>query len=158
MTVQYLSSEYSYSTIPDFVGRELHVGEWLPVEQKRIDQFAECSGDHQWIHVDPERCKRESPFGAPIAHGFLTLALLGAAVMDGGVVPADASRVVNAGVGSVRFKTPVRAGTSVRARISLVSVTPKGDSRQLAILGAVLEVEGEAEPALTADVALMIFR
>jgi acyl dehydratase len=74
---------YSMATVPQFVGRSLGISEWVTVGQDRIDQFATCTGDRQWIHVDVERAKRESPFGAPIAHGYLTLALVGALVMAG---------------------------------------------------------------------------
>jgi acyl dehydratase len=130
----------------------------VPIDQLRIDQFAECTGDHQWIHVDPERSARESPFGGPIAHGFLTLSLIGAAVMDSGAIPAGVSRVINAGVNNVRFKSPVRVNKRVRTRMTLASVEPKGDSRQLMVLRAQLEIEEEAEPALTADVTLMLFK
>jgi hypothetical protein len=75
--------------VPQFVGRSLGVSEWVTVGQDRIDQFATCTGDRQWIHVDVERAKRESPFGAPIAHGYLTLALVGALVTELGVIPPD---------------------------------------------------------------------
>ena len=103
---------YRFDTLPTFVGTELPVGEWLAVEQSRIDQFADCTGDRQWIHVDPERCALESPFRVPIAHGFLTLSLLAKELMDLGLVPPDATRAINAGVNNVRFRTPVRAGCS----------------------------------------------
>ena len=82
---------YSMATVPQFVGRSLGVSEWVTVGQDRIDQFATCTGDRQWIHVDVERAKRESPFGAPIAHGYLTLALVGALVIELGVIPPDAA-------------------------------------------------------------------
>jgi acyl dehydratase len=73
---------YSMATVPQFVGRSLGISEWVTVGQDRVDQFATCTGDRQWIHVDVERAKRESPFGAPIAHGYLTLALVGALVTE----------------------------------------------------------------------------
>jgi acyl dehydratase len=153
-----MKTPYSYASAGEFIGQEVSLGAWLPIEQQRINQFAECTGDRQWIHVDPERCAKESPFGVPIAHGFLTLSLIGAAVMEGGAIPPDVSRVINAGVNNVRFKTPVRVNARVRTRISLATVEPKGDARQLMVLKAQLEVEGEADPALTADVTLMLFR
>ena len=73
---------YSMTTLPQFVGRELGVSDWVPVRQERIDQFATCTGDHQWIHVDVERARRESPFGGPVAHGYLALALVAPTAMD----------------------------------------------------------------------------
>jgi acyl dehydratase len=78
---------YRMDTITQFVGRELGVSDWVQISQDRINQFANCTGDRQWIHVDPERARRESPFGAAIAHGYLTLSLIGAMVLELGVVP-----------------------------------------------------------------------
>ena len=82
---------YSVETLGDFVGRELGVSDWVVVDQERIDAFAACTGDRQWIHVDMERAKRESPFGGTIAHGYLTLSLLASLAMEVGIVPKDAS-------------------------------------------------------------------
>ena len=81
---------YRLATLHEFVGRELGVSDWMPVDQARIDAFAHCTGDHQWIHVDVERARRESPYGGTIAHGYLTLSLAGGAVDAGGLMPADA--------------------------------------------------------------------
>src|SRR5271167_1383068 len=96
---------YSVATIDDFVGRELGVSNWVVVDQARINAFAECTGDRQWIHVDEERAKRESPFGGTIAHGYLTLSLLGGFAIEIGVVPKDASAGLNYGLDKVRFMT-----------------------------------------------------
>ena len=98
---------YSMATVPQFVGRSLGISEWVTVGQDRIDQFATCTGDRQWIHVDVERAKRESPFGAPIAHGYLTLALVGALVTELGVIPPDAATGLNCALDKVRFIAPV---------------------------------------------------
>jgi acyl dehydratase len=84
-------TQYSLATAPAFVGRDLGVSEWVIVDQDRIDQFAACTGDRQWIYVDVDRARRESPFGGPIAHGYLTLSLVAAMVMDLGVIPPDAA-------------------------------------------------------------------
>ena len=149
---------YRFEALPRFVGTELPVGDWLAVEQSRINQFADCTGDRQWIHVDPERCALESPFRLPIAHGFLTLSLLAKELLDLGLVPPDATRAINAGVNNVRFRSPVRAGARVRARVRLGSAEPKGPERTLLTAQCVLEVENEKDPALTADVAVMVFR
>jgi len=153
-----MSETYSYATLPAFVGRELGVGNWLTIDQNLIDRFAECTGDHQWIHVDVERCRRESPFGTTIAHGFLTLSLLAKMIMDLGVIPGDVGRVINAGVDSVRFKAPVRSGARVRARATMAAAQAKGETRQLVTVAATLELEGEAEPALSAVLNMMMFR
>src|SRR4029453_12373772 len=82
---------YSMATAGEFVGRELGVSNWVVVDQDRINAFAECTGDRQWIHVDAERARRESPFGGPIAHGYLTLSLVAATVMEIGIIPPDAA-------------------------------------------------------------------
>ena len=101
---------YSVATIDDFVGRELGISDWVVVDQARIDAFAACTGDRQWIHVDEERAKRESPFGGTIAHGYLTLSLLAALAIEIGLIPEDASAGLNYGLDKVRFMTPVKAG------------------------------------------------
>jgi acyl dehydratase len=104
------TARYSLATAPAFVGRELGVSDWITVDQNRIDQFAACTGDRQWIHVDVERARRESPFGGPIAHGYLTLSLVAAMVMEIGVIPPDAATGLNYGLDKARFIAPVKAG------------------------------------------------
>lgn len=115
---------YNLDTLGDFVGKELGVSDWVVVDQNMIIQFAESTGDHRWIHVDAERCKRESPFGAPIAHGFLTLSMLVSLQMKLGTIPKGASRAMNCGVDQVKFQSPVLAGERVRARVTLKSAAP----------------------------------
>jgi len=148
--------DYTMATAQQFVGRELGVSDWLTVGQDRIDQFAACTGDRQWIHVDVERSKRESPFGGPIAHGYLSLSLLAAMIMEIGVIPPDAGTALNYGMDKVRFITPVKVGARVRMRASLVSVEPQSGGRLLLKLHSMLEVEGEAKPALIAEVLCML--
>lgn len=149
---------YSLDTLGDFVGKELGVSDWVVVDQNMINQFAESTGDHQWIHVDAERCKRESPFGAPIAHGFLTLSMLVSLQMKLGTIPEGASRAMNCGVDQVKFQSPVLSGERVRARVTLKSVAAKGSDRLLLVTGNVMEVEGKDRPALTADLVAMVYR
>ena len=139
---------YSMATVPQFVGRSLGISEWVTVGQDRIDQFATCTGDRQWIHVDVERARRDSPFGAPIAHGYLTLALVGALVTELGVIPPDAATGLNYGLDKVRFIAPVKSG----ARANLVSAEPQSDRRVLLKLQCALEIEGEDKPGLVAEV------
>ncbi len=93
---------YHMDTITQFVGRELGVSDWVEISQDRINQFADCTGDRQWIHVDPERARRDSPFGTTIAHGYLTLSLIGAMVLELGVVPPDAASGLNYGCARAR--------------------------------------------------------
>jgi acyl dehydratase len=147
---------YDMTTAPQFVGRELGASDWITVNQDRIDQFAVCTGDRQWIHVDVERARRESPFGGPIAHGYLSLSLVAAMVMELGVVPPDAATALNYGLDKVRFIAPVKAGARVRMRASLASAEPQNGGRMLLKLNSTLEIEGEAKPALVAEVLCML--
>ena len=147
---------YTMTTAQNFVGRELGVTNWVTVGQDRIDQFAACTGDRQWIHVDVERARRESPFGGPIAHGYLSLSLVAALVMELGVIPPDAASALNYGLDKVRFVAPVRAGARVRLRASLASAEPQSGGRMLLKLQSTLEIEGEAKPALVADLLCML--
>ena len=148
--------QYSMATAPQFVGRELGASGWVAVDQDRIDRFAECTGDRQWIHVDVERARRESPFGGPIAHGYLTLALVAAMVMELGVIPTDAASGLNYGLEKVRFIAPVKAGARVRTRASLLSAEAQSGGRMLLKLNCTLEIEGEPKPALVAETLCML--
>jgi len=137
--------QYGMATAPAFVGRELGVSDWITIDQDRIDQFAACTGDRQWIH-----------FGGPIAHGYLTLSLVAAMVMEIGVIPPDAATGLNYGLDKARFIAPVKAGARVRARTVLTSAEPQPGRRLLLKLQCTLEVEGEAKPALVAEVLCML--
>lgn len=142
--------------IADLAGREMGVSGWLTIEQVRIDQFAQCTGDHQWIHVDVERAKRESPFRAPIAHGYLLLSLIAPLSMEIGIVPADAAAGLNYGFDKVRFLSPVTVGSRVRLRVSIVSVEPK-PAGVIVKTSNTLEIEGTDKPAFVAEtLALLI--
>ena len=147
---------YSLATAAQCAGRDMGVSEWVTIDQDRINRFAACTGDRQWIHVDVERAKRESPFGGPIAHGYLTLSLVAAAVMELGVIPDDAATGLNYGLDKVRFIAPVKAGARVRTRAGLISAEPQQGGRMLLKLQCTLEVEGENKPALVAEVLCML--
>ena len=148
--------EITLANVKEFVGQSLGSSDWIDVDQSRIDQFAECTGDRQWIHVDVERAKVESPFGSTIAHGYLSLSLVAALAMDLGLAPKDASAVVNYGLDKVRFITPVKAGERVRLQLALVSIEPK-ESGQFVIKGkATLEIENNQAPALVAETLALI--
>ena len=149
-------TQYSMATATQFAGRELGASEWVTLDQDCIDAFAACTGDRQWIHVDVERAKRESPFGGPIAHGYLTLSLVAAMIMELGVIPPDASTGLNYGLDKVRFITPVKAGSRVRARAKLRAAEPQDDTRLLLRLDCTLEIEGEAKPALVAELLCLL--
>jgi acyl dehydratase len=113
--------QYDVSTFGQFVGQELGISDWLTVDQERINEFADCTGDHQWIHVNVERAKRESSLGSTIAHGYLTLSLLAAMQMELGIVPEGVSQALNYGIDRVRFIAPVKAGARIRNRVVLLA-------------------------------------
>jgi acyl dehydratase len=138
------------------VGQEIGVSSWISVDQTRIDEFAHCTEDRQWIHVDAERAARESPFKATIAHGYLTLALLAPTSFEILIARIDAKQFVNYGLDKVRFLAPVRAGTRVRNRIKLVGLEDKGNGRWLMTTENSVEIEGEDKPALIATSLAML--
>ena len=109
-------------SLKEYVGKEIGVSEWLTITQERIAQFAEATEDRQWIHLDRERAERESPFGATIAHGFLTLSLISQFMKDVIQVRSGVGMAINYGLNRVRFPAPVRAGSRIRARATLLSV------------------------------------
>jgi len=137
--------------LPDYVGREIGVTDWLAVEQERIDQFADATDDHQYIHVDAERAAR-TPFGGTIAHGFLTLSLLSALASRGGGIKLENTVMgINYGLDRVRFVNPVRSGQRIRARFTLAGAEEKSPGRFLLRYAVTVEIEGEEKPALVAD-------
>lgn len=130
------------------IGTELGVGDWLEVTQERIDRFAEATGDHQWIHVDPERAA-QGPFGTTIAHGYLTLSLIPS--LGGGGLPVTGAKMgINYGLDRVRFIAPVKVGSRVRARRKLVDVTEGEGFLQLKV-EVTVEIEGQDKPAAVAE-------
>ncbi len=145
------------SDLHKHVGEEMGVSSWTTLDQARIKEFAHCTGDHQWIHVDPERAAKESPFGGTIAHGFLTLSLVAPTAFELLVVRVDPKSVVNYGVEKVRFYAPVRAGKRVRNRIKLTGVDERGAGRYRVTTENTIEIENEIKPALIATtVAIFI--
>jgi acyl dehydratase len=149
-------AQYSMATASQFVGRELGTSDWVTVDQDCIDRFAACTGDRQWIHVDVERAKRESPFGGPIAHGYLSLSLVAAMVMELGVIPPDAATGLNYGLDKVRFIAPVKAGARVRTRANVLAAEPQSGGRVLLKLNCTLEIEDDAKPALVAELLCLL--
>ena len=136
------------------IGEELAVSDWLLVDQARIDAFAACTEDFQWIHVDRERAEA-GPFGATIAHGFLTLSLLPRLTSGVWAKGLGLEATLNYGLERVRFLTPVRVGSRLRNRLRLVSVEAKGSGRTLVGFENTMEIEGEAKPALVAHTLAM---
>jgi acyl dehydratase len=135
--------------LQEFVGKEIGVTEWFLVTQERIVQFAEATEDRQWIHVDPARAGRESPYGATIAHGFLTLSLISHLAHE--VMRIEGVRlVVNYGLNRVRFPAAVRAESRIRARVGLLALKQIADSLE-AIFSVAVEIEGTEKPACVAE-------
>lgn len=152
-----VASPLTYAEVMNAEGRSLPVSSWVDVPQSRIDAFAACTGDDQWIHVDAARAA-SGPFGGTIAHGYLTLSLLVPMLVDVGVFPDDGTTVVNYGVDGLRYLAPVPSGSRVRLRSEVRAVRPKGDDRTLATVHCEVEIEGVSTPALVADVLLLFVR
>jgi acyl dehydratase len=131
------------------VGQEIAVGDWLEMTQERIDQFAESTGDRQWIHVDSARAEIESPFKTTIAHGFLTLSLV-SVLLRSAITITGVRMAINYGLNRVRFATPVPTGSKVRGRFTLAAVEQTGGSTQ-ATWAVTVEREGEQKPACVAE-------
>lgn len=139
----------TFDNLRDFVGRTVGTSTWVDVPQSRIDAFADCTLDRQWVHIDVERARRESPFGAPVAHGFLTLSLLPVTTYEL-FASLGAKKSVNYGMDKLRFITPVKAGARVRNHVKLLSAEPREDGFWLLRTENTVEIEGEARPALVA--------
>jgi acyl dehydratase len=135
------------------VGQEVGVSDWLEVTQDRVNQFADATGDHQWIHVDVERATRE--IGGPIAHGYLTLSLI--PYLSAGMMPVKGvTRGINYGSDKVRFVSMVRVGKRVRLRQQLIGAEPKAGGVQIKNL-CTIEIEGEDKPACVAETLTVLY-
>jgi len=146
----------SMDELKTWIGKEAGVSDWLTITQERINQFAALSEDLQWIHVDVERARQESPFGAPIAHGFLTVALLTRLVRDAVEIRVPSKLLVNYGFNRLRFAAPVPAGTRIRAHVTPNSITAVTGGAEVA-WGVVVEIENHAKPALAAEWLLRMY-
>jgi acyl dehydratase len=137
------------NTLAQYVGTELAVSDWLQITQERINQFADATGDHQWIHIDAERAQRESPFKTTIAHGFLTLSLI--PYFKGKCIAYDGVKMgVNYGTNRVRFMAPVKVNSKLRARFKLLAIEEIIGGVQT-VFDTTLELEGHAKPACVAE-------
>ena len=135
-------------TLKDYIGKDMGESEWLVVDQDRINQFADATLDHQFIHVDTE--KATPLFGSTIAHGFLSLSLM-AGMPAPQVAPDNMTMAFNYGLDRVRFLTPVNVGSKVRTKAKLLSVDDKGDGRYLVKNEVIMEIEGQEKPAYIAE-------
>jgi acyl dehydratase len=148
------NAELAYELLKADEGREEGTGDWLEITQERINQFADVTEDHQFIHIDPAKCAELSPWGVPIAHGFLTLSLLTKLY---GSVPRDAEKLkgvimgVNYGFEKVRFINPVKVGSKIRAHATLKGVDLKDPNTINTTATITVEIDGEEKPALVAD-------
>ena len=145
----------AFDDLPGLAGQEIGVSEWTEISQDRINKFADATGDHQWIHVDVERAKKEMPGGKTIAHGFLTLSLipmLGAQIMK----VTGVTRGINYGSNKVRFTNTVPVGSKVRGRQKLVSVEPRAGGLQL-VNEFTVEIEGQDRPACVAESITLLY-
>jgi acyl dehydratase len=146
----------SIGEIKSYVGKRLGPSQWIEVSQSRIDLFAEATGDHQWIHVDPARAAKESPFGGTIAHGYLTIAL--APVLLPQIVEVrGASMVVNYGLEKMRLPTPVPSGAKVRLSGEIKGVRELKGGAARVVVSLAFEVQGERRPACTAEAVYVYF-
>ncbi|MCQ4321888.1 MaoC family dehydratase [Stutzerimonas stutzeri] len=136
--------------LKDYIGKELGRSEWFTVDQQRVDRFAECTGDHQFIHIDPEKAA-QTPFGGTIAHGFLSLSLLPMLMGELMVRPEGTKMGVNYGLDSLRFIQPVRVGSRVRVAATLLDAYEKNPGQWLLKSRAVMEIEGVEKPAYIAE-------
>jgi len=143
------STTTTIAELPSFKGQELGTSDWLEVTQERVNTFADATGDHQWIHVDVERAKAESPFGGPIAHGYLTLSLIVPLVSETYTI-SDAKMGVNYGLNKVRFPAPVPVGSKVRARVTLKDVEEVAGGLQNTF-AVTIEREGGDKPVCIAE-------
>ena len=140
------------------LGKEIGVSSWIMVDQRRIDEFAQCTDDRQWIHVDVERAAEESPFGGTVAHGFLTLSLLAPTIFEIMISRLEIKQAINYGLEKVRFLAPVRAGKRVRNRVKVASLEHRSSGRILLTIENTIEIEGEDKPAVTALAQVMLMR
>ena len=149
-----MPTELTIADLENASERDLGVSDWHTVEQKHIDLFADATGDHQWIHVDPDMAA-QGPFGTTVAHGYLSLSLL--PLLLGQVMSVtDAKMGVNYGTDKIRFTNPVPSGSRVRAKAKLLSGQRKGDG-VLYKVGVEIEIEGKDKPALVGEVLYLVF-
>ncbi|PCK05588.1 MAG: protein dehydratase [Alteromonadaceae bacterium] len=157
--IQVPKAKQLYDALQACAGEEIHTSEWFEVDQSRIDHFADVTGDDQWIHVDLDRAKRESPYRSTVAHGFLILSLLPKLTDTTNLFTerySDVRMVMNCGLDHVRFPGPVKSGARIRTRMTLSGVTPKKKGVELA-LSILVEVENSTRAGCVADTVVRIY-
>ncbi len=141
--------------LANYIGKEMEPGEWFTIDQDRVNQFADVTVDHQFIHLDEEAAKK-TPFGGTIAHGFLTLSLLTHLASKSSLVPKEILMGVNYGFEKVRFINPVRVGSEVRALVTIADVTEKNAGQYLIKQAISIEIKGQDKPALVCEWLIMM--
>lgn len=149
-----MSKSVSTESFKKLAGTDLAPSDWLEITQERINQFAEATNDHQFIHIDPDKAGR-TPFGSTIAHGYLTLSLLSHLLAQNTVAPEGASMALNYGSDKVRYLTPVKVGQRIRARQKFVDIDEKRPGQWLCKIAVTVDIEGEGVPALIAEILTM---
>ena len=144
-------ADLTFDKMTVMVGEMLGTSSWQDVTQEAVNEFARSTGDHQWIHVDVERAKKESPFGGPVAHGYLTLSMLSAMAMEIGAVPKGTAAALNYGLDKVRFLAPVPVGSKLRLHSKLTGFDRKKNGQYLMKTENTMEIEGADKPALIAE-------
>lgn len=147
----------TFEELRGLVGHELGVSEWTMVDQARIDQFAACTGDRNWIHIDPEMARRRSPLRRTIAHGYLTLSLIASLSQEMGILPENTQGLFNHALEGVRFLAPVVSGTRVRLRVTLLAMEDRGPGQYLLKAENRIEIEGSESPALVAETHVILY-
>lgn len=148
----------SLADLPALAGRTLAPSDWIVIDQAQVDAFANCTGDAQFIHVDPARAAGETPFGGTVAHGFLLLSLIGGHPPADFPWPVDMALALNYGLDKVRFLAPVRVGARVRLHTKILEVREKDPGRWLLRQEKTLEVEGQPAPAMVAESLALLVR
>jgi len=150
------STTTTLAELPSFKGQELGTSDWFDITQERVNTFADATDDHQWIHVDVERAKAESPFRGPIGHGFLTLSLF-VPMWSQILMVTDVRMGVNYGLNKVRFPAPVPVGSRIRLTATLVDVEEFGGGLQI-VVGGVIERDGGDKPVCVLESVTRLYR
>ncbi|UCD84302.1 MAG: MaoC family dehydratase [Deltaproteobacteria bacterium] len=151
-----MAKAVSVEELKGYIGKEIGISDWLEINQDRINAFADCTEDHQWIHVDKEKA-RQGPFGTTIAHGYLTLSLLPYFGYQNKIVPSGIKMTINYGLNRLRFINPVPVGSRIRNRAVLKELNDKGEGRILMVTESTIEIEGQDKPAMVAETVSMLF-
>lgn len=151
-----MKKKLTRNKLEEWLGQEIGLSDWMEIDQRRINAFADCTDDHQWIHVDEERAKK-SPLKSTVAHGFLLLSLLPHFLAETEIYAYDAKMIINYGLNRVRFIRPVKSGARIRNRAVLKDVEKKKRKRILLTIACTIEIEGQSKPAAAAEVLALVY-